>query len=249
MKKNPHFPLLFIGSIFIILGSIFTVAGYNIVVSASHFMAEAVSVEGIIVNITVERYESPSGEPRTRKIVSVDYEIDGVKYENTVPHYRSSMRIGDAITLYHLPDTPWTVKGDSGKNQFQAGIVFGIAGLFFVICGICFLNSVRRKTALKRYLKQHGTQIYAKVTEVETDRTKFVSTGVGSRRNDGVHYPYSLIKCVVMNPDTNEIKAVYKSWSIINDHLHSYIGQQVKVYLHPQDNTKYYVDLEDLLKA
>jgi len=246
MVKSASSAVIFVGTMFIIMGSICAVAGYKLAVHTSRFMSEAVSVEGVIVNITTERYESPTGEARTRKIVSVDYEIDGVKYENTVNYHRSSMRIGDAITLYHLPDTPWTVKGESEKSNFAGGIGMVGVGLFFIICGICFLNSVRRKTALKRYLKQHGTQIYAQVIAVEIDRTISVSAGTGSKRDRGFN-PLSFLKCAVMDPNTNEPKAVYNSWSINNNHLHPYIGKQVKVYLHPQDNTKYYVDLEELL--
>jgi len=243
MKNNANLAIFFIGLIFVLFGLGFPIIGYNLMVSASRFGSEAVSVEGVIANIEVERYRSGS-ETRTRHVVSVDYVINGTKYENTVNEYRSSMRIGDEITLYYHPDTPWTVKTGLKADTFAGAFFIGIGGIFF-IAGIAFLNNVRKKTALKKYLKQNGKMIYAQVIAVETDTTVFVSAGV-SNRGGPRHHPYSFIKCAVMEPGTDIIKAAYKSWSVKNDNLGLYMGKQVKVYLHPHDNSKYYVDLEGL---
>jgi len=239
MKNNANSPILFIGSIFIILGSILVIIGFNLMLNAYRFKTEAVSVKGVIVNIGVERYISGS-ETRTRNIVSVDYIINGVKYENTVNEYRSSMRIGDEITLYYQPDTPWVVTARLNNNTSIGAFFTGIGGIFLIV-GIIFFNSVRKKRALQKYLKQYGIPIYAQVIDVEKDYSITVSyKGAGG-------YPYSFLKCAVMEPGSNENKVIYNSWSIKNNYLHSYIGKKVKVYIHPQDNNKYYVDIEDLI--
>ena len=245
MKNNANLAIIFIGSVFTILGGIFVIIGFNFIINNISFQAEAVSIEGVITNIETERYRNNKGETRTRYNVSIDYEVNGVKYENRINEYRSSMRIGDEITLYYLPDAPWIVRTGL-KNDTVGGAFFaGIGSIFFVI-GIIFIINMVKKSALKKYLIQHGKMIYAKVTSVETDTTVFTSAGTGNRGGPR-HYPYSFIKCSVICHVTDEIKATYKSWSVKDDNLGSYIGKQVKVYLHPSDNKKYFVDLEDLM--
>jgi len=239
MKNNSNFALLFIGSVFVVLGIFIAMIGYFADRDLARFAAEAVSTEGVITNIETERYKRGSDtQTRIRYIVSVDYAVNGQEYENTVNEYKSTMRIGDEITLYYLPDAPWIVKGGINRPPVFAFIGFGG---FFSIIGLFFLNSVRKKGMMKNYLKQNGKMIYAQVTEVERDLSISVSYG-----GAGGH-PYSFIKCAVKHPGTDEIKDIYKSNSIKNDYLEKYVGKQVKVYLHPSDNKKYYVDLEELV--
>jgi len=245
MKNNANLAVIFVGSVFSILGSIFVVIGFNFIVNNIRFKAEAVSIEGVIANIETERYRNSKNEVRTRHVVSVDYTVNGVKYENTVYEYRSSMRIGDGITLYYLPDAPWIVRTGLKNDTVGGAFFMGIGGIFFII-GIVFLINIIKKSALKKYLLQHGKMIYAKVIDVEKDTTVFVSAGTGSRGGPR-HYPYSFLKCAVVCPVTDEIRSSYKSASVKDDYLGSYVGKQVKVYLHPSDNKKYYVDLDDLM--
>ena len=235
MKNNANMIFMILGFAFIAFGLGLPIVGINMMKSSSSFRSEAVSTEGVIVEIEVERYRS-NGETRTRYILSVDYIIDGKNYENIVKSTSSSKRVGDKITLYYLPDAPWDIRIGKGIDTFWGGVLFiGVGGIFLTV-GIVFLVKIKRKVALKNYLKENGKIIYAQVTTAETDFSVSVS---------GSH-PYSFIRCMAMEPDSNEIKATYKSWSIKNDNLGSYVGKQVKVYLHPDDNKKYYVDLEDL---
>ncbi|MCL2765450.1 MAG: DUF3592 domain-containing protein [Treponema sp.] len=237
MKNNANFAIIFVGSVFIFLGSFLAVMGFNLIKTNARFNAEAVSVEGVIVDIGVERYRS-GNETRTRRILSVDYVVNGVKYENTVS-FQSGVSIGDEITLYYIPGEHWNVKTGSKGDTAVGPFFIGVGGFFFIM-GLFFLNNVRRKGALKKYLKQHGKTVYAQVIAAEKDYSVSVSYGGAST------HPYYYIKCAVMEPVTGEIKGTYKSWSIKNDNLEIYIGKQVKVYLHPQDDRKYYVDLEGL---
>jgi len=236
MKNNTNKPIFILGAIFVGIGLGLVAIAFVVMTNSSRFISETLLVEGVITNIETERYRSSNGT-RTRHIVSVDYIVDGVKYENTVNHYRYTMRIGDGIPLYYIPDQPWRIKADPG-NENLAGIFFiGFGGIFF-IAGLGFLNSIRKKIMLQKYLKQHGKTIYAEVIAVERDTSVSVN---------GTH-PYSFIKCAAKNTVTDEITATYNSWSIKNDYLLPYVGKQVKVYLHPADSKKYYVDLDDLLK-
>ena len=245
MKNNSNLIILLVGSVFVILGLHVTVLGINMIKNAASFKTETISVTGTITNIESERYNT-GNETRLRYNVSVDYIIDGIKYESIINEYKRSMRIGDEITLYYPPDNPLAVNAESNVNPFLGGIIISSGGLIFIIAGIVFLNKVRKNIMLRKYLKQNGKIIYAEVIAAETDYTLWVSFG-SSRMSGNRTYPYSFIKCAVMEPGTNEIMTTYKSGSVKNSDLSFYVGKQVKVYLHPQDKSKYYVDLEDLL--
>ncbi|MDR2999846.1 MAG: DUF3592 domain-containing protein [Fibromonadaceae bacterium] len=250
--KNQNFVNLFIGSVFAIVGLLVVIGGFYIMESMSDFASKAVPVEGVIANIEAERYRNMNNETRTRNVISVDYVINGKKYENTLTKgYRSSMRTGDAITLYYLPDEPWKVSANAGKEGIVGGVAVSVFGSIFFIIGLLTLNKARKKIALKKYLKQWNKTIYAEVIAVETDLTISEGIDVGRRRKfkkRQMHHPYSFLKCAVKKPDTNEIIATYKSDSVRNSNkLQSYIGKQVKVYLDPRDDAKYYVALEELL--
>jgi len=243
MKNNANLVILIIGSVFVILGSFLGGKSFVKMGNAYRFKSEAVSVEGVITDIEVEKYRS-GNETRTRYHISVDYVIDGVKYENIVNRYRSSMHIGGEITLYYLQNEPWTVKSGSKDTDFWGAIVIGMGGLIFIFAGFHFLNSIRKKNELQKFVKQWGKTIYAEVIAVEKDYSVSVNFGFFSRSRG--NHPYSYLKCVVKKPGTDDIQATYNSCSVNYDLL-SYVGKQVKVYLHPHDNSKYYVDLEELI--
>jgi len=243
MKNNANLIILIIGSVFVILGSFLGGKSFTMMGNAYRFMSEAVSVEGVITDIEIEKYQKGS-KTRTHYSISVDYEIDGVKYENIVHQYRSSMRIGGEITLYYLPNEPNTVKSGSKNTDFLGSVVIGMGSLIFIIAGYVFLNRIRKKLAIQKFVKQWGKTIYAEVIAVEKDYSVSVNFGIFSRRKG--NHPYSFLKCVVKKPGTDEIQATYNSCSVNNDLL-SYVGKRVTVYLHPHDNSKYYVDLEELI--
>jgi len=235
MKNNANMIFLIVGTFLIIIGLFAARMGGIKMIDAYRYSSKAMTTEGVITDIELERYGSGT-ETRTRRIANVDYVINGNKYESKI-NFKAGMLIGDEITIYYLPDEP-QIASLGSRTDLLAGIfIFVVGGLVFIAAGIHFLNVIRKKTAIKKYVKQNGTMIYAEVIAVETDFSVSVQGG----------NPYSLLKCAVKDPETNKITATYNSWGVKNDNLGSYVGKQVKVYLDPQDKSKYYVDLEDLM--
>jgi hypothetical protein len=206
----------------VIIGLILVVGGLAWDASYSRFISEAESVQGVVANA-----ERRSLGRRTRQYnVTVRYEIDGKAYGRILQGGRrdfSSLRAGDNITIYYRPSNPSriVVKRSQGALPIAAGAIFIVLGIIFVI-------QCKKTNELIDWLKVRGRRVSAEVTSVEKKKNTEIS----------------LIKCVSKKPVTGQIEASYETHSAENN-LCRYIGRQVTIYVHPDNDRKYYVDSDD----
>jgi regulatory protein YycI of two-component signal transduction system YycFG len=120
-------------------------------------------------------------------------------------------------------------------------IIIGISGIL-IIFGIVLLYFYFKRKKLNKWLILHGEAVQTEIIAVEIDKNTTING----------QYPYSYFICAVKNPTTNEITKTYNSCNIKNkrqDHpdLYTCIGNEITVYIHPDNPDKYYVDVEMFL--
>jgi hypothetical protein len=205
---------------FVLMGLIMLVGGLAWDASHSRFMSEAESVQGVVAN--AER--RPLGRRGRTYSVTVRYEIDGKAYGRILSGGRefSSIRAGDKMTIYYRPSNPSRI-----VIRRSQGVLLIAAGAIFTVLGIIFVVQYKKTNEVIDWLKERGRTVYAEVTSVEKKSKKT---------------EISFITCVSKNPATGQIEATYETRSG-KDNLRRYIGRQVAVYVHPNDSSKYYLDL------
>ena len=193
---------------------------------------------GAIFFVSAEKYKSSAVPVRGEVLPSnlgydicVGYHYNGNYYENVISGSSSEIHVGDEVVLYVSPEDPYTVKMD--MFLYLAPTILLCLSAPFLIVVIVFGAIVYRKESNKKYLLANGKRIYAKVT--------------GGRMN--IHYsmngrhPFQ-IECEYVDPAFGAIY-LFASDNVWTD-PHRYVGQDILVYVNPEDWSKYYVDVDSL---
>lgn len=229
-KTNASLKIFYV--IFLILGIGFCIASIFFIKSGKEFMDKAVEITGTISLIEIDH----DSDGDTTHNVYVNYEYNGVKYENkSVSTYTASMDEGDEIKLYCDPDNPEKV--DNSYGEITPGIIMAIMGIGFMLFGILPLIGDHKKNSLKKRLLQEGQKIFAIVYDVSQNTSLEVNG-----RNPAV------VTCRYEDMNTGELKE-YKSNNIWDDSVYSLIVGEtnIPVYIDRQDSSKYYVDVDSVL--
>lgn len=225
--NKPSSALKLIGGIFTALGAISFIVLAILCVNVNKFNKTAKEVTAVITDISYSR--DSDGERHGNAFVS--FEFDGKEYNDVrLNYFSSSMNEGDEITLLVNPEKPRNVrvKGEVLYIILPVifGVVFGTVGAILLIAGL--------KGDGRKKLRETGRLIYGVVDSIEQEM--FIEV-------NGSH-PYVII-CSYTDPSSGIVKK-YKSQQLFDNPLGRYNpGDSIRIYLDPEKEDKYYVDLEN----
>lgn len=215
------------GPLFLMIAGIaFVGVGLLMLRSSVQFKSTAIQATARIVS-----YE-PHGDTKSPTYTPIfQYEVRGAKRmgrsmftSNAVP------AIGEYVTVYYLPNDPSQVRVYTWFQFYGFALIFGLLG-----CGLLY-SSHKLKQKIKfrkleiREIKRHKSFVIAKVVGInEEDGFKFTNR------------PRFIVLASYTDPKTNHI-FTYKS-EPIEDMLD--VPEEVKVFVHPKNRNRYYVDLRD----
>lgn len=217
------------GIIFIIAGLIFFFVCVGLVIDTNKFAETAQETTAVITDVQKTRVRR-NGKYRTDYDIYVQYEVDGVTYNEELNGGSSVMREGQTLIVYYNPENPRDVRSSKSAGMQSFAMIFS---LVFVAVGAAVGVVPAVKSSKRKKLKETGEQGTAMITSVVLDR----SVRINKR------HPYKA-QCEFTDPVTGE-KYLYSSEGVMSDI--SYLqGQLVTVYYDPADRSKYYVDLDSV---
>lgn len=119
-----------------------------------------------------------------------------------------------------------------GDVKMLPFIFGGLGAIFFIIGGAFVMSSIRKSRTIE-ILKEKGHYIYGVVTDIYVNSTVMVN---------GIH-PF-IVECEYEDDYTREKKR-FRSEDLFFEPP-NVIGQQVRIYVDPQDHGIYHVDTEAL---
>lgn len=206
---------------FALLGLVFFLIGCFWLERERAFYASAEITQGEIVGFVLT--DDGNRHP------IVQYTVGSAVYEAEVNTYSSSMRNGDAMTLYYALDAP-----QAAKSKFYGGAIFmGVGGLFLLIGSIGLLLLIFRGYG-KKQLRKNGEAVTARITAVKCAENVRVNGRI----------PYYVL-C-----ETGAVPALagkpLKSGYFYTPLPQTLVGTAVRVYVHPNKPKRYFVDTETL---
>ena len=221
-----------ISIIFSLVGLVFLIVGIG--VSVSTFSKKNNFVEHSAVISGIEPYRNSDGETSHR--VYVEYTVNGIKYNEPLGFYSSSMRTGKKITIYYDPGSPGNIMAGGGAEYFI--LMFpGMGALFFII-GISMAGAKMAKANKRKKLMINGELINAEFVEVAINRAYSVNN----------RHPYTII--CKWTDSTSQTTYSFKGENLWDDPLPAIQAKgvtSVPVYIERYNPKKYYVAVDDLL--
>ncbi len=217
-----------VGVIFLIVGTVLLAAGIVWLSHVRRFTANADVIDAVITDI--ERYRESDGDWHSR--VYVSYEYRGNSYRDVpISQYSSMMRVGKELKLYIDPDSPYDVSYTK-LTYLGPGLFAGLGALFAVVGGVLCAGGIVR-SGKKRKLRENGRLIYAEVTG------GYLNTAYSA----GGRSPY-VLECRYIDEYSGQTYLYADKYCWQDPQM--FIGQQVPVYVDPNDMSKYVVDSERL---
>lgn len=218
------------GIVFVLFGIVFLCISLGIIADAKKFGESAMETTAVVTDVEKHRVRR-NKRYRTEYDVYVQYEIEGVTYNEELKGGNGSMRVGQQLTVYYNPMNRRDVR--SSKSGSGASIFAVVFSLLFTVIGVRMGIVPAVKLSKRKKLRETGEQATAMITSVDFDR----SIKINKR------HPYKA-QCEFTDPVTGE-KFLYSSESYMED-IHYLVGQPVTVYYDPYDRSKYYVDLDSV---
>lgn len=216
--------VLILGLVFFSVGIIIVGLREYVRNSFVEFKKTAHTTTGYISSIKVYY----SKDYKEEHSVFVEYTVDGQVYEKELNYYDSSMYEGQSMEIYYNPEHP----GDSRIEEGHFGI-FHIVGILFSVLGMIFISyCIIHRIKIYRILK-HGICVKGTIIDIIPD-TNVIIWG---------KYP-NKIDVEYIDSKTGA-KYLYRSDSTINKSV-QIVGATVNVYVNPQDESEYYVDLKSV---
>lgn len=240
-KYLPHTSKYFIlalvpVSLVLIFWGIFLSADYNI------FMKDAVNAVGVITDV----YISTSDDKDVCNAY-VEYVVDGVSYEYYIHRYdrgyllHKNDYIGNMVELLYSSKNP--AKARLAEAPYAKSIYMLLAGIAAAV--LCYV--LYRKNKNFDRIIQNGITLDAIITKIETvnEYELGIQGFLGTRRFDDEPDPIFVIVCEWENPVTGQ-KYEFKSIQI-KEFVEPYVGRTIKVYVDPDNYSKYFVDINSIL--
>lgn len=224
-KNGSAFVLIFL--IFGLIGVGLIIGGFIYMRSSLQFQSIAVEVSGTITNITT-RVDSDGD---THHTVLVSYSYGGQDFDNVhLSFYSSSMYEGKEISLLVDPGNPGHMTSSSGDAfgymmMLGMGLIFSLVG--FIPLGVMFAGSHRG-----RKLMENGKMLQATVERIDLNY---------SVTYNGRH-PYQIF-CTYWDA-CKDVTYRFKSKNLMREPGYA-PGDSIKVYVNPQDYSKYVVYVEE----
>lgn len=219
---------------FAILGIVFIIAGIMWIIDSISFKANAVEITGKIVKIeTYYEYENNGKrkEVEENHNVFVDYEYNGVYYDNVKIDYNVGMREGETITLLCDPKNPGDVRTSS--DILLIPVLVLVLGLIAGCVGISKLVSEVKKNSSQKRLLSEGKILRAVVESIERNK----SIRVNGR------CPY-IIYCTYTDEFNGNVYHFESDNIWGHQEMMFQVGSSINVHVDHNDYRKYYVNTE-----
>lgn len=216
------------GTILLLICLFFAMIIGSVLFDTISFAKNAEEVEAKVSYTTIER--SSRKKKKSKKVMYIDYEYNGKKYDDVkiskdVP---STADEGEMITVYVTPYNPSVVR----SYRVSASDIVGV-GIFALVMGFSvYVFSISFNKKRKNPYKT-GKLIMATVDEIMIDYN--ITVNKDNRRN---------IRCSYIDIFTGQRYEFVsnKVWCRLEDIFA--VGDQIPVYVMPNDYSKYYVELE-----
>ncbi len=210
---------------FMIFAALFLFLGTFLVLNSLRIRQDMIPVEGRIASIDVASND--------RTTVMIEYIFNGTTYSFRSSTFSSTMRVGDASTVYIDPNNP-SVYHQSDLFLFILvpgilAVVFGGIGIFTYLP---FIKAKKRH----RTLMQNGSKRRAIITSLSTNQSVTMNKMYKSH-----------LTCKIVDAYTEE-ETIYKSksfWAPKDFRVETGVST-VDVWIDPNDKFNYHVDTSSL---
>ncbi len=218
---------LFIGSIFSMFGVIFTIVIITTILSWGEFSKTAMQTDAIITDITTTVERRHSGKTKRYHHVYVEYQVDGVTYDNKLDYYIGGMHEGQTVTINYDPEHPDRIM----SKPYTMSIIMTVFVLIFGGIGAALLVTEIKRGIYINKLIANDCYVYCSNWTEQTSSTKV---------ND-VRY----MLAVFTYEDGSGRKYSFNSNPYHPNKCPFYKGQSVKVYVDLNNGDKYYVSPDE----
>jgi hypothetical protein len=232
--------LRWIGILFALIGLGLLGGAYFAYHHTSQFLASAVTAQGTVIDLA-RSGQTGSGTGTTsstyRPVVSFeDHNGEPVEFISTLGSNPPSYRKGDQVGVLYLEDDPQDAVINSFMSLWFVAVLLGAMGTVFLLVGLGLTvpTFIRRRSHER--LRQTGTPVHTKLKQV-TQNTAYRSGG---------RHPYQIIT-QWQNPRTGRIH-VFASENVWFDPSDYLPGDDLTVYIDPDNPDKYYLDVSFLPK-
>ena len=215
---------------------VFSVMAVYMIVDTVSFAINADLVTGEVVSIEYERSSrNGRGGSKNKKVMYVSYDYNGGTYtnqkiSNDVP---GMIYEGKDMVLYVDSENPTDVRTSwiSGSALLMCVVFVGVVVL------LVYISNVSSKKKGKEKSLKNGNLLMATIDEIIVDPTVEVN-----------HKKRNCIKCSYCDRFTGERYEFIsdKVWDYLDDYFK--IGDQIPVYVEPNNYSKYYVDIESKMR-
>lgn len=188
--------------------------------------------------------------------VKIEYKVNGRIYNSYILYYdrgsdlRSKQYKGEKVSvLYHTQKPELT--GNFVEKPMKGAVLIQLGIASAIVCVILYKRNIRYDDIIR-----NGITLDAVVTDIESDDPVMKNMAVNAAEiiiTQGMSNPspednekgYSII-CEWENPVSGQVHK-FRS-KAIDAFLTPYIGNKITVYVDPNDYSKYWVDIDSLLK-
>ncbi len=161
------------------------------------------------------------------RAIWIEYEVDSVIYNDTLPYWNAELDIGDSTIIYVDNDDP-TIFHGSKNGYLVSSLILLVCGIFaFLYKGSVILFYIKERQRIKE-LMTNGTKIEAKVICVE-ENTKAYSFGVNPK----------IITCEYIKDEESYIFVSKDIW--VDYDISSFVDKKIDVYTNG-DYNYFYID-------
>ncbi len=174
-------------------------------------------------------------EENTSVAIIISYSHNGKIHTDELGYFSDSIKIGQVVNIF-------VNKNDSsdfiyeGENKFGLYFCMIVGGVFLIV-GLLFLFVYKYNNKVNLNLMNKGKLVEAEIIYADMDESKSLFN----------KHPY-IFTCLYKDNKTGE-EVYFTSESIYcKNNGSSYISKKVNVYVDPQDNNNFYIDVEKFEK-
>jgi hypothetical protein len=225
--------------IFFVAGLGMLAGGYFSVQRTHHFIAGAVTVQGVVVENVLKSSTNNDGTswsyyPHVRFRTTEGRDIDFVSNAGSG---RPSFPVNQPVAVLYDPQQPEKASINSFGQLWGLSLILGILGVVFTVPMLGFFIWKRKSDQKNQWLQQNGRRIQADITSVELN----TSLQVNGRN------PFRIV-CQWLDTTRNEVH-IFHSTNIWFDPSPFLPGKTLVVLLDPANPRRYLVETSFLPKA
>lgn len=235
MKKDNNKVLKIVFGAFLWFGAFFLVLGICIFIGSNKTKQSKAEKYDEVTAVISQIHAWRDSDGDRRHDVYLDYTYNGEDYGNVrYNRYSSRMYEGMPIEVWVNKTNP--TKFYSGDIGVIISLSFGGFGLVFGLIGAIPLAIIWKKELHKKKLLATGQQLWGAITAVTNNPTITVN---------GRHPQYFIVK--YEDDSIVTVAKDYRSENVwIEGDRERFVGRNVKIYVNPQNNDDYVVDLDSL---